>query len=120
MPRVTLINPSGIVNDPTLYDPSTYGDNVSHIMNKLQAQELFTSKDNLAMRWSDAATELPKQVWFDDRPSPLANSIRMTDGIDNDYDGVADEEDEAYAVRGAKKESFQVVVFKLKSPSDSC
>ena len=99
MPRVTLINASGIVNDPTLYDPSTYGAGVSHIMNKLQAQELFTSKDNLAMRWSDAATELPKQVWFDDRPSPLANSIRMTDGIDNDYDGVADEEDEAYVKR---------------------
>ena len=99
MPRVTLINASGIVNDPTLYDPSTYGAGVSHIMNKLQAQELFTSKDNLAMRWSDAATELPKQVWFDDRPSPLANSIRIADGIDNDYDGVADEEDEAYVKR---------------------
>jgi len=99
MPRVTLINASGIVNDPTLYDPSTYGAGVSHIMNKLQAQELFTSKDNLAMRWSDAATELPKQVWFDDRPSPLANSIRMVDGIDNDYDGIADEKDEAYVKR---------------------
>jgi len=99
MPRVTLINASGIVNDPTLYDPSTYGANVSRIMNKLQAQELFTSKDNLAMRWSDAATELPKQVWFDDRPSPLADSMRINDGIDNDYDGVIDEEDEAYVKR---------------------
>lgn len=99
MPRVTLINASGVVNDSTLYDPSTYGPGVSLIMNKLQAQELFTSKDNLAMRWSDAATELPKQVWFDDRPSPLVDSPRTRDLIDNDYDGVIDEEDEAYVKR---------------------
>lgn len=99
MPRVTLVNARGIVNDPNLYDPGTYGPGVSVIMNKLQAQELFASKDNLAIRWADAATELPKQVWFDDRPSPLANSIRLTDGIDNDYDGITDEEDEAYVKR---------------------
>ena len=99
MPRVTLINAPGIINDPVLYDPNTYGPGVSRIMNKLQAQELFTSKDNLAMRLADTGTELPQQVWFEDRPTPLANSPRVTDGIDNDHDGRVDEADEAFVKR---------------------
>ena len=99
MPRVTIINPSGITNNPALYDPGTFGVGVSRIMNKLQAQELFTSKDNLAYRLTDTATELPQQVWFDDRPTPLASSQRITDNIDNDHDGTTDEADEAFVKR---------------------
>jgi hypothetical protein len=99
MDRVTLINAPGIINDPVLYDPNTFGPGVARIMNKLQAQELFTSKDNLAMRSSDTKTELPQQVWFDDRSTPLANSARIADGIDNDHDGTVDEADEAFVKR---------------------
>ena len=99
MPRMTIANPVGIINNPAIYDPNIFGAGVASIMNELLAQELFTAQDNLAIRLSDIATELPQQVWFDDRPSPLANSIRMVDGIDNDYDGIADEKDEAYVKR---------------------
>ena len=99
MPRVTIINPPGIINNPALYDPNTYGPGVARIMNKLQAQELFTSRDNLAYRTTDSATELPQQIWFDDRPTPLANSSRVTDTIDNDHDGIVDEADEAFVKR---------------------
>ncbi|MBL99640.1 MAG: hypothetical protein CMM06_08095 [Rhodopirellula sp.] len=99
MPRVTLANVPGIVNDPAFYDPNTYGVGVARIMNKLQAQELFTSRDNLALRESDVATELPKQVWFEDRQTPLAASPRTSDSIDNDHDGYTDEADEAFVKR---------------------
>ena len=99
MPRVTLANVPGIVNDPAFYDPNTYGVGVARIMNKLQAQELFTSRDNLALRESGVATELPKQVWFEDRQTPLAASPRTSDSIDNDHDGYTDEADEAFVKR---------------------
>lgn len=99
MPRVTLASVPAILNDPALYDAGTYGVGVSRIMNKLQAQEIFTSKDNLAFRESDAATELPKQVWIDDRPLPTSVSPRTADGVDNDHDGFTDEADEAFVKR---------------------
>ena len=92
MPRVTIFNPWITINPALLYAPDA-------IMNKLQAQELFTSKDNLAYRLADNATELPQQVWFDDRPTPLASSQRITDGFDNDHDGMIDEPDEAFVKR---------------------
>ena len=91
MPRVTIFDPR-INIAPVLYAPAA-------IMNKLQAQELFTSKDNLAYRLADNATELPQQVWFDDRPTPLASSQRITDGFDNDHDGMTYEPDEAFVKR---------------------
>ena len=67
-------------------------------MNKLQAQELFTS-GQFSTGESDVATELPKQVWFEDRQTPLAASPRTSDSIDNDHDGYTDEADEAFVKR---------------------
>ena len=110
MPRMTIARPitDNILNDPNIYDPTPYkstgwpvgyGNGVRFIMNELQAQEIFTSKDNLAMRSSDTDTELPQQVWFEDRSTPLANSPRVTDKIDNDHDGTVDEADEAFVKR---------------------
>lgn len=99
MPRVTIANPTGIINDPAFYDPNTYGVGVARIMNELQAQELFTAKDNLAMRDTDTATELPQQVWFDDRLLATSASPRRSDGTDNDHDGTIDEADEAFIKR---------------------
>ena len=99
MPRVTIANAPGIINDSALYDPNTFGAGVSRIMNELQAQELFTAKDNLAFRGTDAATELPQQVWFADRTLATSPSPRMNDGVDNDHDGTVDEADEAFLKR---------------------
>lgn len=99
MPRLTIANPMGIMNDPAKYNPDKFGAGVATIMNQLQAQELFTAKDNLATSLSSIATELPQQIWFDDRTSPSASSVRMADGIDNDKDGITDEKDEAYVKR---------------------
>lgn len=99
MPRLTIANPMGIINDSAIYNPNEYGDGVVTIMNQLQAQELFTAKDSLAIRLSGTATELPKQIWFEDRATPLASSERLSDGIDNDNDGITDEKDEAYVKR---------------------
>ncbi len=99
MPRVTIANAQGIFNDPTFYDPNTFGAGVARIMNELQAQELFTAKDNLALRESDSPTELPRQVWFEDRLLSTSPSARASDGIDNDHDGFVDEADEAFVRR---------------------
>ncbi len=65
-----------IVNDPSSYDPTLFGPNVGAITNLFHAQELFTSKDNLAYRQGQAKTELPQQLWIDYRPN-LNSSIPM-------------------------------------------